>query len=193
MIDLPDELSPEITGKMGRSCRDQSQRSGNAPPTRQPFHWKDSSSFRACRSSDSLLRRRFSLRLRAELHELITSAEKRNATVVGTSRTLNSNAKNGSVKKKLIDNVDSKTANSPGPVPPNHVASSTAGKKRETRTPKSCSGNVTAVQIATDKIERPYRHMAGATRRKPRSDFDILLTPKVYVRRSALERLTIKR
>src|SRR5205823_1482375 len=108
-------------------------------------------------SSDSLLRRRFSLRLRAELHELINSAEKRNATVVGISRTLNSNAKNGSVKKKLIDNIDSKTASSPGPVPPNQVASSTAGKKRETRTPNSCSGNVTAVQIATDKIERPYR------------------------------------
>jgi hypothetical protein len=60
-------------------------------------------------------------------------------------------------EKKLIDNIDSKTASNPGPVPPNHVASSTAGKKRETRTPNSCSGNVTAVQIATDKIERPYR------------------------------------
>src|SRR4051794_32274598 len=115
----------------------------------------------------------------------MTSAEKRNATVVGISRTLNSNAKNGSVKKKLIDKVETKTARSPGPVPPNHVASSTAGKKREVRTPKLCSGNVTAVQIATNKTERPYRQTAGESRRKLRSDFDILLAPKVYLRRSS--------
>src|SRR5206468_7485479 len=144
-----------------------------------------SSSLRAFRSSDSLSRRRFSARLRASLHELMTSAEKRNATVVGISRTLNSNAKNGSVKKKLIDKVESKTAKSPGPVPPNHVASSTAGKKREVRTPKLCSGNVTTMQIATNKTERPYRQTAGVSRRKPRFEFDILLTPKVYLRRSS--------
>jgi hypothetical protein len=41
------------------------------------------------------------------------------------------------------------------------------------------------VEIATDKTDRPYRQTAGATRRKPKSDFDILLTPKVYVRRSS--------
>src|SRR5205814_3593274 len=92
-----------------------------------------------------------------------------------------------------MDKVDSKTASNPGPVPPNHVLSRTAGKKREVRTPKLCSGKVTAVEIATDKIDRPYRQTAGATRRKPRSDFNILLTPKVYVRRSTPESLTIQR
>src|SRR4029077_1966805 len=74
-----------------------------------------------------------------------------------------------------MDKVESNTASSPGPVPPNHVLSRTAGKKREVRTPKLCTGIVTAVEIATDKTEKPYRQMAGATRRKPRSDFDISL------------------
>src|SRR5947208_13817698 len=114
------------------------------------------------------------------------SVEKRHATVVEIARTLNSNAKNGSVKKKLIDKVESKTARRPDTVPPNHVVSSTAGKKREVRTPKLCSGNVTAVQSATNKTERPYRQTAGASRRKPRSDFDILLTSEVDLRRSSL-------
>jgi hypothetical protein len=77
------------------------------------------------------------------------------------------------VKKKLIDKIDSKTASSPGPVPPNHVASRTAGKKSEVLTPKLCSGIVATVEIATDKTERPYRRTAEASRRKPRSDFDI--------------------
>jgi hypothetical protein len=85
-----------------------------------------------------------------------------------------------------MDKVDSKTANSPGPVPPNHVLRRTAGKKSEVRTPKPWSGIVMAVETATDKTARPYRQTAGATRRKPRSDFDILLTLKVYVRRSSL-------
>ena len=111
--------------------------------------------------------------MRAVLHELITSAEKRNAIVVGISRALNSNAKNGSVKKKLIDKIDSKTASRPGPVPPNHVLSKIAGKKSEVLTPKLSSGVVAAVEIATDKMERPYRQTGGASRRKPRSDFDI--------------------
>src|SRR5438128_11111467 len=89
-----------------------------------------------------------------------------------------------------MDKVDSKTASSPGPVPPNHVLSRTAGKKREVRTPKPCNGIVTAVEIATDKTERPYRQTAGRIRRKPRSDFDILLTPKVYVS-LAIQRSTL--
>src|ERR1700686_5463177 len=81
--------------------------------------------------------------------------------------------------------VESKKASSPGPLPTNHVLSKIAGKKREVRTPKPRSGIVTAVKIATNKTESPHRQAAGATRRKPRSDFDILLTPKVYVRRSS--------
>src|ERR1700676_1388053 len=84
-----------------------------------------------------------------------------------------------------MDKVDSKTASRPGPGPPNHGLSRTAGKKRGVSTPKPRSGIVTAVKIATNKTESPYRQAAGATRRKPRSDFDILLTPKVYVRRSS--------
>ena len=83
-------------------------------------------------------------------------------------------------------------------MPPNHVASSTAGKKRKVRTPKLCSGNVTAVQIATNKTERPYRQTPGATRGNPKSAFGILnskdlreaITPvKVY--RSSARRATL--
>src|SRR5437763_15338728 len=92
-----------------------------------------------------------------------------------------------------MDKIDSTTASNPGPVPPSQVLSRTAGKKREVRTPVSRIGNETAVEIATDKTERPYRQTAGATRRKPGSDFDILLTPKAYSGDQAGKRLTIRR
>jgi len=56
-------------------------------------------------------------------------------------------------------------------------------REGEVRTPKPCSGIVTAVETAAHKTECPYRQTADAILRAPGSDFDILLTPKVYVRR----------
>jgi hypothetical protein len=44
---------------------------------------------------------------------------------------------------------------------------------------------VTAVQIATNKTDKPYRQTAGAILRAPGSDLDIFSTPKIYLGRSS--------